>query len=117
MTQSIAGIAELVGSDVNLAHRLLKNHVGEKTGWKAYALFTGQSLEHLVVPCDPRDLHSHTETYEHLGEVLTYSLDLHKRYAELSAARHVVVEDQGADLILDYDIKYRLGHETEAEAE
>ena len=31
MTQRIAGIHELVGSDVNLAHRLLKNHVGEQT--------------------------------------------------------------------------------------
>ena len=103
MTQSIAGIAELVGSDVNLVHRLLKNHVSEKTGWRAYALFTGQSLEHLVVPCDPRDLHSSTETYEHLGEVLTYSLDLHKRHDELAAARHVVVTDAEADIILDHD--------------
>jgi uncharacterized protein YndB with AHSA1/START domain len=103
MTQSIAGIHELVGSDVNLVHRLLKNHVGEKTGWHAYALFTGQSLEHLVVPCDPRDLHSQTEHYEHLGEVLTYSLDLRKRYDELSAARHVIVTDEEADAIMEYD--------------
>jgi hypothetical protein len=103
MTQSIAGIHELVGSDVNLVHRLLKNHVGETTGWRAYALFTGQSLEHLVVPCDPRDLHSQTEHYEHLGEVLTYSLDLHKRHDELAAARHAVVTDEEADMILDYD--------------
>src|ERR1700682_202057 len=42
MTQSISGIPELVGSDVNLVHRLLKNHVAEQTGWHAYALFTGQ---------------------------------------------------------------------------
>jgi hypothetical protein len=103
MTQSIAGIHELVGSDVNLVHRLLKNHVGENTGWRAYALFTGQSLEHLVVPCDPRDLHSQTEHYEHLGDVQTYSLDLHKRHDELAAARHVVVTDEEADMILDYD--------------
>jgi hypothetical protein len=103
MSQSIAGIPELVGSDVNLVHRLLKNHVAEATGWRAYALFTGPSLEHLVVPCDPRDLHTQTEHYDHLGEVLTYSLDLHKRYAELASARHVVVPDEGADLILDYD--------------
>ena len=104
MTQSIAGIHELVGSDVNLVHRLLKNHIAEKTGWRAYGLFTGQSLEHLVVPCDPRDLHPQTETYEHLGDVETYSLDMHKRYAELSAARHVVITDAEADVIRDYDI-------------
>ena len=87
MTHSIAGIRELVGSDVNLVHRLLKNHIAERTGWRAYALFTGQSLDHLVVPCDPRELHSFREEYEHLGTVETYSFDLHKRYAELSAQR------------------------------
>jgi len=103
MLQNIAGIHELVGSDVNLVHRLLKNHVGEKTGWRAYALFTGQSLEHLVVPCDPRDLHPQTETYEHLGDVQTYSLNLRKRYDEISAARHIVVTDAEADIILEHD--------------
>ena len=44
--QDIAGIKELVGSDVNLIHRLLKNHVSEAKGWRAYALFTEQSLHH-----------------------------------------------------------------------
>ena len=103
MTQSIAGIHELVGSDVNLVHRLLKNHIGERTGWKAYGLFTGQSLEHLVVPCDPRELHSFREEYEHLGTVETYSFNLHKRYAELSAQRKVVVTEAESDLIYDLD--------------
>ena len=104
MTQSIAGIHELVGSDVNLVHRLLKNHIGERTGWRAYGLFTGQSLEHLVVPCDPRELHSFREEYEHLGTVETYSFNLRKRYDELSAQRRVVVEDADADYI--FDIEY-----------
>ena len=103
MTQSIAGIHELVGSDVNLVHRLLKNHIGERTGWRAYGLFTGQSLEHLVVPCDPRELHSFREEYEHLGTVETYSFDLHKRYAELSAQRRVVITEAESDLIYDLD--------------
>ena len=103
MLQNIAGIHELVGSDVNLVHRLLKNHVGEKTGWRAYALFTAPSLEHLVMPCDPRDLHPQVETYEHLGDIETYSLDLRKRYDELKASRHIVVADNEAFLILDHD--------------
>jgi Protein of unknown function (DUF2652) len=40
IVQNVMGIHELVGSDVNLAHRLLKNHVGEATGWRAYVLLT-----------------------------------------------------------------------------
>src|SRR5947207_2249890 len=44
--QQIAGIKDLLGTDVNLIHRLAKNHVFESTGWQGYALFTYQSLEH-----------------------------------------------------------------------
>jgi hypothetical protein len=104
MRQSISGITELVGSDVNLVHRLLKNQVAEATGWRAYALFTGPVLEHLVVPCDPRDLHYQAETYEYLGEVPTYSLDLHKRYQALSSARRIVISDAEADTVLEHTV-------------
>jgi uncharacterized protein YndB with AHSA1/START domain len=96
-------VSELVGSDVNLVHRLLKNHIAERTGWKAYALFTAPVLDHLVVPCDPRELHTHTETYEHLGDILTYSLDLRARYQAMSAARRIVIEAADADMIIEQD--------------
>jgi len=36
--QRIGDRQELVGSDVNLIHRLLKNHVAEKPGFRAYTL-------------------------------------------------------------------------------
>src|SRR3989337_1174214 len=49
IVQHVSGINELVGSDVNLVHRLLKNHVIEATGWRAYALFTESGLQHLGV--------------------------------------------------------------------
>src|SRR5260221_7248498 len=45
--QQVAGIKDLLGTDVNLIHRLAKNHVAESTGWKGYALFTNQGLEHM----------------------------------------------------------------------
>src|SRR5690349_13372154 len=38
--QKIGGREELVGSDVIIAHRLLKNHVEETTGIKAYAMYS-----------------------------------------------------------------------------
>jgi len=100
MLQNIAGIHELVGSDVNLVHRLLKNHVGENTGWKAYTLITGVALERLGLPCDRHLLHVATETYEHLGQVDTYSLNLIERYLARVAARRVVVEPAQADLVV-----------------
>ncbi len=99
--QNIAGTKELVGSDVNLIHRLLKNHVSESTGWKAYALFTEQSLQHLEV--QPEGLCEGAESYEHLGEVRTLSMDLHARYKELMDARHVVITPEEAHHIFEYD--------------
>src|SRR5512139_2342395 len=47
--QTVANIKELVGSDVNLVHRLTKNHVTEATGCRAYMMFTEQCLNHINV--------------------------------------------------------------------
>src|SRR5574341_764974 len=99
--QNIAGTKELVGSDVNLIHRLLKNHVSEVMGWRAYALFTEQSLRHLVAR--PDGLFECVERYEHLGEVRTLSMDLHARYAEIMDAQHVVIRPEEAHQIVEYD--------------
>jgi len=88
---------------VNLVHRLLKNHVGEATAWRAYALFSGAALEHLGQPCEPQYLHESSETYEHLGTVPVASFDLHRRYEAALAARRVVVEPEAADVVLDFD--------------
>lgn len=104
IVQSISGIRELVGSDVNLVHRLLKNHVAETTGWRAYALFTGPALTHLAVPCDPRSLHYQSETYEHLGALETASLDLRARYQALTETRHIVITPAEAHVHKVYDI-------------
>jgi hypothetical protein len=98
IVQHVSGIRELVGSDVNLAHRLMKNHLTETTGWKAYALFTGRGLERLGLPLT--DLHAQTETYEHLGEVATHSYDLHARRQELLSARRDVITPEEADYIV-----------------
>ena len=92
--QKAAGITELIGSDVNLVHRLLKNHVKEATGWNAYALFTEKCLDHLSLK--PEGMHAQTETYEHLGDVQTHSLNLRARYKELTETRHIVVSREEA---------------------
>ncbi len=90
IVQEITGIRELVGSDVNLIHRLMKNHVAEATGWKAYVMLTEQSLDHLGVR--PEGGHTQIENYEHLGDVNTLCFNLRERYEQLVAARRVMVE-------------------------
>ncbi|HET6595402.1 MAG TPA: DUF2652 domain-containing protein [Anaerolineales bacterium] len=78
--QQVAGIKDLLGTDVNLIHRLLKNRVSESTGWKGYALITNQGLEQMQA--DKTAFVQQTESYEHLGEVKTYIMDMHSRYEE-----------------------------------
>ncbi len=82
--QQVAGIRDLLGTDVNLIHRLLKNGVSEATGWKGYALFTDQALEHMQ--CSKDNYFQRCETYEHLGDVSIYCMDMHVRYDEMKAS-------------------------------
>lgn len=81
--QQVAGNKDLLGSDVNLVHRLLKNHVAESTGWRGYVLFTRQGLER--VQADKKSFIQQSESYEHLGEVETYVMDMHPRYKTMKA--------------------------------
>lgn len=99
--QQVRGIRELVGSDVNLVHRLSKNHVTEATGWRAYLMITQPCLTHLDVQLERT--HEQTESYEHLGEIKTTNIDLHRRYAELKEARRVFISDEEADLQFSVD--------------
>ena len=82
--RQVAGVQHLLGTDVNLLHRLSKNHVSESTGWRGYALFTNQGLERMQT--DKVAFTQQTESYEHLGEVETYVRDMHVRYEEMKAS-------------------------------
>jgi hypothetical protein len=84
IVQSVAGIKDLLGTDVNLVHRLTKNRVFESTGWKGYALFTDQVMERL--PHSKEDLFKQSESYEHLGDVEIYCIDMHPRYEDMKAS-------------------------------
>lgn len=101
--QRMAVGQELLGSDVNLAHRLLKNHVGEATGWNAYVLCTEAAVEKAGIPCD--QLREQTEAYDHLGDVRTYSYDLRARYTAMVEARRVKIEPEDAELVFRADIE------------
>jgi hypothetical protein len=83
LIQNVAGVRHLLGTDVNLIHRLAKNHVAESTGWKGYALFTNRGLEHMQT--DKNSFVQQTESYEHLGHVETYVRDMHVRYEAMKA--------------------------------
>lgn len=79
--QQVAGIKDLLGSDVTLIHRLAKNRVTESTGWNGYVLFTGKCLESMQA--DKKPFVQQAEAYEHLGDVETYIMNMRVRYDEI----------------------------------
>ena len=62
IAQTIVGQEELLGADVNVAHRLLKNHAREISGSRAYALLSTAAVDALEVPRE--GLVATTERYD-----------------------------------------------------
>jgi uncharacterized protein YndB with AHSA1/START domain len=103
--QEIAGSEELLGSDVIVVHRLLKNEIVEQMGIEAYAMFTQACVEQAGL--DPEILHMRdsAETYEHIGEVGTWVLDLEQRWLEEEERRRVIVTPDQSWFTVNLDTK------------
>jgi hypothetical protein len=99
--QNVAGKQKPLGSSVNLLHRLTKSKVGEATGWRGYALFTEESLSRMDV--HPLNVHAQLESYEHLGDVKTFTMNLADRYKELTEERYAVLPPEKAHVVLSRD--------------
>ena len=74
VVQAIAGREELLGPQVNAAHRLLKNHVTELIGPRPYALLTDALLAALDVPTEV--MIAITETYPDVPPIAAHVLPL-----------------------------------------
>jgi uncharacterized protein YndB with AHSA1/START domain len=100
----VAGSRELVGPDVVLAHRLLKNSVRERSGLRAYALLSEATIEQLEIDSAAAGLVEHLESYPDVGEVPAWLLDLESRWREEQQSATVVVEPEEADLVLEAEV-------------
>ena len=97
--QRVAGRQELLGSDVIVAHRLLKNEVVEKLGISAYALISQKCIEASDIDPTALGMVEHTETYERIGDVPAWAHDLERRWSEEEARARVFVSP--AEAVLD----------------
>lgn len=96
----IAGGTELVGRDVILVHRLLKNDVVSRTGIGDYALYTDPLVRELELAPAALGWWSHTEAYDDVGEVDVHVDDLGSRWRDEAArAKHLIPESDGATLV------------------
>jgi hypothetical protein len=93
--QRMAGREELVGSDVVVVHRLLKNRIAEVLGVPAYALYT-DALTGAMGLSDPSvaGMREYRESFESVGEVTGWVTDLAAAWeTEQRRARTKVTDD------------------------
>lgn len=91
LIHEVAGSRELVGREVILVHRLLKNGVTEKTGLRGYALLTRPCVQRFGIDPAALGMAEHVETFEDVGEVTGYVLDLERRWEEEQRRRSVYI--------------------------
>jgi hypothetical protein len=104
ITRRMAGRVELVGSNVIVVHRMLKNDVVGALGIPAYALCSAASLAAAGLDGEALGMLPYTLTYEHIGDVPAWVLDIERRWREEEAQNRVFVSPEDAILALDVPV-------------
>jgi hypothetical protein len=106
LIQKLGDREELLGADVIVPHRMLKNHIIEQTGIKSYALFSEAAAAALGLHdlCDI--LVSHQETYEHLGAVNMLVLDLRAAWTREQQRKNIVVDPNDAWIAIELEFPF-----------
>ncbi len=100
----IAGNRELVGQDVILVHRLLKNTVADRTRLRGYAFFTKACVERFGLDPAVLGMVEHTQAFDDVGEVTGYVLDLERRWREEQEGQSVYVGPDRGITMAEYDL-------------
>jgi hypothetical protein len=96
LRQRVAGREELLGPDVILVHRLLKNDVIASMGIEAYALLSQQCVDAMDVDVSALGMRASSETYEQIGTVSVWVHDLGRRWQEEESRTRVIVDKRRA---------------------
>ncbi len=104
--QKLGDREELLGADVIVPHRMLKNHVIEQTGIQSYALFSEAAAQACNLTDLAYPLVSHRESYEHIGEVAMQVLDLHAVWDREQEKKRVLVSPGSAWLTYEGELPY-----------
>jgi uncharacterized protein YndB with AHSA1/START domain len=100
IVQRVAGRQELLGSDVIVAHRLLKNEVVDRLGLDAYALISQKTIDASDLDPVALGMRPHTETVDRIGDVPAWAYDLERRWQEEEARGRVFVSPEESVLIV-----------------
>ncbi|MFN8425594.1 MAG: DUF2652 domain-containing protein [Anaerolineales bacterium] len=99
---------ELLGADVIVPHRMLKNHVIEQTGINSYALFSVAAANALELQrlCEP--LTPYKEAYEHIGEVNMLVHDLKSAWDREEERKKIIVDENDPWIKIEVDVPFPL---------
>ena len=104
--QKLGDREELLGADVIVPHRMLKNRVIEQTGVKAYALFSEAAANALHLSELSQPLISHTESYEHLGELKMQVFDLGQVWKNAQEKNRNFISKEEAWVFIELDLPF-----------
>ncbi len=106
MIQKLGDREELLGADVIVPHRMLKNHVIEQTGINSYALFSEAAANALSLQtlCEP--LTRYKEAYEHLGEVNMLVHDLKSAWDREEERKKIIVDENDPWIKIEVDVPF-----------
>lgn len=94
--QEMLGQEELVGSDVIVVHRLLKNDVAERLGTSAYAFFSEQLVDAMQVEPEVIGMRAFDAEYPDVGQIKAWIHDLEVRWQEEEQRQRVYVSPEEA---------------------
>ncbi len=103
MVQELGPYKELIGNDVNLIHRMLKNNVTDSSGIKAYILYTKNAADALAIPELTESLYAHIEPDEYLDQIHLYIQDLHSVWDRERDRQKVIVTPEEALFTIEED--------------
>ena len=102
--QKMANYTELVGNDVNITHRLLKNHIKDATGVSAYAAYTQAAVDALGIHEFVDEMEEHVEEFPDVGQVKLYVENLTPIWQRESKRRRVFVDPEEAFFTTETEI-------------
>jgi hypothetical protein len=108
--QTMSGQEELIGRDVILVHRLLKNNVEAKLARHAYILYTDAFAQRTGMNPQAQGLIEHHETVEIIGDVRCWLRDLEAGWQADAARKRVEVS--AAEAIASFVIDVEAARQT-----
>jgi hypothetical protein len=104
--QKLNEYRELLGNDVNLVHRLAKNHIREQTGFGAYAAYTRAIIEKMGLSGMAGSMISHRETFADVGEVQLYVQNMHDVWERRGHEVRIIAEQNNPMGRLEFNFPY-----------